>query len=454
MGAACFVAATLLLFAFVFWQATSFEVERSDSFLVHEAAAVAREPMAEIARDVTLRFGSDLHRLTFAAVFARDGTPLTGDVLARPEPLAGDGAAHAATVRRRFPNGHIVTENVRAVLLPLADGRSLLIGRSGEAISELHVALAHALAIGLLPGILIALAAGTVASLRALARVGAVNRTVARIIDGDLHERLPTHGTADAVDQLSQSVNRMLDDIERLLGEVKGVSDSVAHDLRTPLTRVRSRLEGGRLRASSLPELEDVVDHAVGDLDQCLAIITALLRIGELEADRRRASFATIGLASMVREAVDLYAPVADERGILLRSLCETDVEVTADRDLLFEALVNLLDNAIKFTPANGQVTVSLIVRNGPPIITVSDTGPGIPESEREAVLKRFYRADPSRRIPGSGLGLSLVAAILRLHDYRLDMRNLEPGFSASIECGNGVAGTVPATPRSPYWKG
>ena len=405
--------------------------------------------MADIGRDVTLRFGSDLHRLTFAAVFGRDRAPLVGDVLDFPRSLPSDGEAHVATLKRRFPDGRVAATPVRAVLLPLADGRWFLIGRSGEAVAELHVALEHALEIGLLPGILLSLAAGTVASLRALSRVRAVNRTVARIMAGELHERLPTHGTSDSVDRLSRSVNGMLDEIERLLGEVKGVSDSVAHDLRTPLTRVRSRLEGGRLRARSLGELEGVVDHAMADLDQCLAIITALLRIGELEADRRRASFADIALPPIVREAADLYAPVADERGILLHSDCTANYVVRADRDLLFEAVVNLLDNALKFTPAGGQVSLSLVGTRDRPVIEVSDTGPGIPKAERESVLKRFYRADPSRRIQGSGLGLSLVAAILRLHGYGLEMRDLEPGFSVAIVCGNGTTGSAPAVPDS-----
>ena len=237
----------------------------------------------------------------------------------------------------------------------------------------------------------------------------------------------------------------MLDEIERLLGEVKGVSDSVAHDLRTPLTRVRSRLEGGRMRARSLTELEEVVDHAVADLDQCLAIITALLRIGELEADRRRASFADIQLAPIVQEAADLYTPIADERGILLHADGASDFRVRADRDLLFEAVVNLLDNALKFTPAGGRVSLLLTGSRERPVIAVTDTGPGIPEAERDAVLKRFYRADPSRRIPGSGLGLSLVAAILRLHEYGLEMHDLEPGFLVAIVCRNETTGSPPA---------
>ena len=285
----------------------------------------------------------------------------------------------------------------------------------------------------MLPGIVLALAAGTVASLRALARVGAVNRALERIMDGDLQKRLPAAGTFDALDQLAGSVNRMLDEIERLLGEVKGVGDNIAHDLRTPLTRLRSRLEGGMLRAESQAELAHVVERAIDDLDQCLSVITALLRIGELEGKQRRAGFAMVSLGEILKEAADLYAPLAEERGLTLVLQDGPDFRVFGDRDLLFEAVANLLDNAVKFSPDGGKV--SLTLEEGP-TIRVSDTGAGIPPSEQEAVLRRFYRADPSRHIEGSGLGLSLVVAILRLHDFQLRMHRLEDGFAVDVVCG------------------
>ncbi len=434
VGAGCFVSATLVLFAFIYWQATLYETNRSDSFIRHEAAAIAREPMGDIAGDVTRRYARDLHRITFASVFSPSGRQEAGDLVAPPA-IADDGLAHHASVLRRQADGTVTRADARVVGLRLADGRLLVLGRGTAELDDLHGVIERALEIGLVPGILLALAAGTVASLRALARVRAVNRTIARIMDGDLKERLPSAGTSDAFDQLAASVNRMLGDIERLLAEMKGVGDNIAHDLRTPLARLRSRLEGGRRRARSQAELEAVIDRALEDLDQSFAIITALLRIGELEADRRRAGFGDVGLCAIVRAVAELYAPVAEERGLtLLAPACE-EQRVHADRDLLFEAVANLVDNAMKFTPAGGEVCLSVVHEGTWPVIRVADSGPGIAPHEREAVLKRFYRADPSRHVAGSGLGLSLVAAILRLHTFELRMRALEAGFVVEIVC-------------------
>ncbi len=431
VGAACFVAATLVLFAFIGWQADRFQQQRSDTFLEHEAAAIAREASSAIAADITHRYARDLHRITFVSLFARDGRPEAGDVVVQPF-LVADGRAHHAVVERRLEGGDRAHIDARVAALRLPDGRLLVVGRGTAELNDLHQVLRRAVEIGLVPGIFLALAAGTIASLRALARVAAVNRTIERIMEGDFSERLPASGTSDTLDQLAASVNRMLGEIERLMAEVKGVGDNVAHDLRTPLSRLRSRLEGARLRAREPAEFCAVIDRSIEDLDQTLNIITALLRIGELEAGRRRAGFGDVSLDALLREAADLYAPVAEERGITMQLAPGLAQHVRADRDLLFEAVVNLLDNAVKFATDGGWVRLSA---EPGPIIRVADSGPGIAPNEREAVLKRFYRADPSRHIEGNGLGLSLVVAILRLHGFTLAMPATDSGFTIDIIC-------------------
>ena len=436
VGAACFSVATLLLFAFIYWQATDFETRRIDRVMHDEASAILTDRMADVAADIERRYANDLHRTIFGSVFAASGARIAGDLLQMPD-VPSDGLAHTAVAVRLGNDMQMVHEPARMLLVRLPDGRALGLGRSTAELDELRNVIERALEIGLLPGIILALAAGTLASLRALARVGAVNRTIERIMDGDLQERLPASGTFDALDQLATSVNRMLGEIERLLGEVKGVGDNIAHDLRTPLTRLRSRLEGGRLRAESQAELAQVVDRAIEDLDQCLSVITALLRIGELEGKRRRAGFAVVSLGEILKEAVDLYAPLAEERSLRLVLQGSSDAQVFGDRDLLFEAVANLVDNAVKFSRQGGQIGLLLATGEAAPVIRVSDTGAGIPHAEQEAVLRRFYRADPSRHIEGSGLGLSLVMAILRLHDFQLRMQSLQGGFAVEIICGN-----------------
>ena len=232
--------------------------------------------------------------------------------------------------------------------------------------------------------------------------------------------------------QITAAVRAAL--LEEALQEAKVVGDNIAHDLRTPLTRVRIRLERGREHAATLEELRAVADQAIAGLDQSLTTITALLRITEIEHSRRREGFSEVQLAPLIREAADLYDPIAENKGITLRVDAADGPIARGDRDLLFEAVANLVDNAVKFTPEGGRVELALHHQEGETVIRVSDTGPGIPEIEREAVTQRFYRSDQSRNIKGLGLGLSMVAAIIKLHSFRFKI-SPGPGCTVEIAC-------------------
>ena len=241
--------------------------------------------------------------------------------------------------------------------------------------------------------------------------------------------------------QITAAVRAAL--LEEALQEAKVVGDNIAHDLRTPLTRVRIRLERGREHAATLEELRAVADQAMVGLDQSLTTITALLRITEIEHSRRREGFSDVHLAPLLREAGDLYDPIAENKGVTLRVEAPDGDAVRGDRDLLFEAVANLVDNAVKFTPEGGSVNLALLLQHGETVIRVSDTGPGIPEIEREAVTQRFYRSDQSRNIKGLGLGLSMVAAIIKLHGFRFTI-SPGPGCTAEIACSHAQASGQP----------
>jgi PAS domain S-box-containing protein len=232
--------------------------------------------------------------------------------------------------------------------------------------------------------------------------------------------------------QITAAVRAAL--LEEALQEAKVVGDNIAHDLRTPLTRVRLRLERGREHASTLEEMRVIADQAIAGLDQSLTTITALLRITEIEHSRRREGFGEVQLAPLIREVGDLYEPIAEDKGVVLRVEFAAEATVHGDRDLLFEAVTNLVDNAVKFTPGGGCVELALLHQEGEAVIRVSDTGPGIPEIDREAVTQRFYRSDKSRRIAGLGLGLSLVAAIVKLHGFHFAIA-AGPGCTVKIAC-------------------
>jgi signal transduction histidine kinase len=266
-------------------------------------------------------------------------------------------------------------------------------------------------------------------SARAHKRIQDVNARVQRIIAGELRERLPTRGTSDPFDTLATIVNEMLGEMEMLIQRLAGVGDDIAHDLRTPLTHVRIGLERGRANAGSLEDLQAVVDKAMSGIDHAIAIVTALLRIREIEQTRRVAGFDDVWLGPLAREVGELYEPFAEEKRIAFNTVITADAKVRGDRDLLFEALTNLVDNAIKFTPEEGHVEVRL--DDG--TLRVSDSGPGVTDTERDLVLQRFYRSDRSRRTKGLGLGLSLVVAIVKLHGFRL---TIHPGlgFVAEID--------------------
>jgi len=428
LASSAFGASTLLLFGFIYWRTAGLETARIDQFLLNESSAISRQSQDAVVADVDTRYASDLHRESFAAVFSPQLRRLAGEISVYPEGLPQDDRPRRVTVSRSGPDGHKL-DQVRAVARRLIDGRILVVGRSDRDIAELRNLVLHALELGLLPALISALCVGIFASRRALDRVASVNRTIARIMQGQLHERLVANPAGDALDQLALAVNRMLDEIERLVDEMRGVGDDIAHDLRSPLARMRARLEGALGRAKTLDELAAAVGHAIADLDQAFAMITGLLRIGQIEGSARRAGFAPVSLSAIAREAAELYQPVAELHGVAMSISEAPDMIVQGDRDLLFEVAANLLDNAVKFTPAGGNVEVRTYDGGSGPVLSVRDSGPGIPVAERAAVLKRFHRGDRSRHVAGHGLGLSLVAAIVRLHMFHLHIADAAPGL-------------------------
>lgn len=260
-------------------------------------------------------------------------------------------------------------------------------------------------------------------------RLEAINETSRRIMGGDLARRIPTRSTDDDFDQLADNLNGMLDTIEQLMEDVRRVTDNVAHDLRTPLSRLRNRLEELKNDAGAD---KSIVEAALADADGLLATFNALLRIASIESGRRRSAFETISLDDVIRDVTELYEPLAEEKEQHLELKVCGKVSVRGDRDLLFQAFANLLDNAIKYTPPGGDIRVLLEEGESGPRLRIVDSGPGIPMKSREQVFKRFFRLEESRHTPGNGLGLSLVEAVARLHKANIEL-NGEPGLDVSL---------------------
>jgi len=305
----------------------------------------------------------------------------------------------------------------------------LLIGRNIGSQQSFQRVIGTAMVWGLVISIGLAIFGGIVMSRSIARRLERINATAREVMAGDLDRRVPARGANDEFDHLADNLNAMLDQIQYLMESIRQVSDNIAHDLRTPLTRLRWRLE--RLAAGDDPD-DDLLDQAIRDADGLLNTFHALLRIAEVESGSRK-RFTDLDLAALVEDVGELYEPVAASHEQTLTVAADGPVHAYGDRDLLFQALTNLVDNAVKYTPAGGTVTVA--AHRGPegPELTVADSGPGVPASQREDVLQRFVRLETNRASPGSGLGLSLVAAVARLHDGQVHLEDNQPGVRARL---------------------
>ena len=316
--------------------------------------------------------------------------------------------------------------NVQRYDLP--GGFHLLIGRDVQVRAQLRKMLTDALLWAAVVVILMATVGALVVRnlfRRTLANISATSIAIA---GGDFAQRVKLTGRGDEFDQVAEVINDMLDRIGRLMDGVRQVSNAIAHDLRTPITRARTRLEDAALHAESAEDLRAAIERATIDLDGIVGVFQALLRIAEIEAGSRRSLFARLDLAPLLREVAELYGAVAEERGIVLRLETPDAVPAYGDRAMIHQAIANLVDNAVKFSPNGGTVRLTASVSTTV-LIAVEDQGPGIPLADREKATDRFYRGESARSTPGSGLGLSLVLAVAQLHGGTLRLEDNRPGL-------------------------
>ena len=331
------------------------------------------------------------------------------------------------------PGGATERPLLRAMVQTFPNGDRLLVGRD---VSELdgfadQIETAVILVIALI--FLLAAVASVLVTRRTVGRIESINATSRAIMLSGLDKRIPLRGTNDEWDRVAENLNLMLDRIETLMGEVKQVSDNVAHDLRTPLTRMRGRLEKAYHGKRTAEDDQSLIGDTIADLDAVLRIFSSITRIAQIETQARKVAFRVVNLAEIAGEVVELYDAAAEPAGTSLTVAGDREVLVTGDRDLIFDAIANLVDNAIKHGRTGGRVVVASERVDGTPVISIADDGPGIPPGEYEHVFKRFYRLEQSRYTPGNGLGLSLVAAVARLHSARIEMLDNAPGFKLRL---------------------
>lgn len=423
---------SLLLAALFWWLVSEARVREAEAGFREDCRALAAMTPAHRIEEVEEAIGRDVHRDRFIALFDRAGRLIDGNVAWLPANAPGRGSAVLPVIPTRLPGRR--SDVARLVVCPLGDGERLLTGTDLDDAEHDEQLVARVLVLGLIPGLVIALAFGLFAGRRAARQIDAVRRLAGRIAAGDLGERLPVRDPPDSFGLLCAQINMMLERLQQLVGDVRGVGDDIAHQLRTPLTRLRARVERGLRDARSPAEFQAVSAAALDEIDTLLGIVAALLRIRELEDHARRSRFGPVDLARLVDDACELHRPTAEDRGLTLSCRIEPTPTISGDASLLIEAVSNLVDNAMKFGPAGGRVEVSLRPVPGGAEIAVSDQGDGVPAAERSLVTQRFYRG--RHDCTGSGLGLSLVKAIAELHGCTLVFAEL--GSTVALVCPTG----------------
>lgn len=422
---ALFGAASLILFGFFYWQTAGYLKSATDEWLAREITSLVAVNPSELTERLNEHAAHDPGGNRPFGSFDAAGNQIAGNLASLPTPAPPSDRPFEFRLSR---SGETVP--FRGLAHRLRSGDIVLVSQNVREMHDFRELLVGAMAWSGLLVLVLGLAGAAVIGAGSIRRIDAVTRAIERIVNGNLGERLPTHGTAGDLDRLVHVVNGMLDDIERLMHEVKGVSDGIAHDLRTPLTRLLAGLERAGRRAASVNEYAAAVDEAIVETKGVLSTFGAMLRISEVEDGARRAGFTTLDLAIIAADVTEFYEPLAEGKAVSLSLQSESggSARIAGDPSLLFEAIGNLVENAIKFTPSGGRVTVRVFGDAAHLGVVVTDTGPGIPAEEREAVLRRFYRTERSRHTPGSGLGLSLVAAVARLHGLDLVIEDAKPG--------------------------
>ena len=431
---ALFGGSAAVLLGFIWWATAGVLSQQVDETVLADIKGLAeqyeRRGTAGVAAIIAERVRRDPGGRTVYLLTDPLRRPLVGNLSNWPtvEPDE-DGWINFELVDRDAVDGR--PHLARARPFVLQGGLNLLVGREVRELEQTRLMILNAMLWGIGITAALALAGGIAMSRGTARRIEAINQTSREIMSGDLSRRIPTRGSDDEFDQLATNLNGMLERIEALMDGLRHVSDNIAHDLRTPLTRLRSRLEDiGTATAAGGDRA--AIDAALAEADGLLAVFNALLRITRIEAGGRRENFSAVALADVARDVAELYEPVAEENGLALSVDVGAGGEIPGDRDLIFQAIANLVDNALKYTPAGGRVSIAATGRN----VIVADSGPGIPAESRDVVFDRFHRLESSRNRPGSGLGLSLVRAVARFHGGDVTLEDNHPGLRATLRLG------------------
>ena len=427
--AGVFAASVLILFAVMLWAGPRGIERQIDSTVANEIAEVQGDAaggglpaLARVVRPLAAGAAPGIYYLLEDA----NGRVLAGNLPAMA-PILGVRNLHPArSGDRRIARA---ARAIRGRGVRTAGGGYLFVGLDNFQTDEMREVITRSFLWVLGATIVLALGGGALTSLGLLRRVEAISRLSRAIVGGDLSRRIALRGSNDEFDHLAVSLNTMLDRIEALMEGLRQVSADIAHDLRTPLTRLRQRLELARRRATSVEALREALDGAIGEVDTILDTFGALLRIAQIEAGTGTGAFGPVDLSALAEGVADAYLPAAEEKGQTLAAAIAPGLTVSGDRELLTQMLANLLENAVHHAPPGAAIRLEAATAGGATEVVVADSGPGIPQALREKVFQRFFRMEQSRTTPGTGLGLSLVAAVAGLHGIALRLEDNRPGL-------------------------
>jgi signal transduction histidine kinase len=426
----------LALFSYVYLATDAYVLSRSDraidadrADLIHAYGERGQQGLAAAIREFqTQAARPDAIYLLTDESFRH----VAGNLLAWPD--VARGPAGRVSFAPTGQVGHVLDRPAfRARYETLPDGFHLLVGRDVGDLNHFMTRIHIALGLVILLVFALAAVASVIVTRRTVGRIESINMTTHAIMQSGLGKRVPLRGTRDEWDHLASNLNTMLDRIEALMAEVKHVSDSVAHDLRTPLARLRGRLEKASFSQRNPANDQALLNESIGDLDDVLRMFSSMMRIAQIESAAHNAALRKVDLVEIGGEVVELFDAAGEIKRMSVGLNANEPVFIIGDRDLLFEAFANLVDNAIKHGRDGGYVQVHILKEGDWAVVRVSDDGPGISEDERQNVFRRFYRLERSRCTSGNGLGLSLVAAISRLHDAPVSLYSNEPGLRVEL---------------------
>ena len=402
-----FAGSVMLLLGFIYWATVGYMARQTDATIEAEITGLAEQyregGLANLVNILQQRVERDPDSSSVYLLASKTLTPLAGNIDAWPDVETGSDGWLTFAFKDTRAGGRVFQARARPFLLQ--GGLHLLVGRDTRELRATQQLIIRALVWGMVLTLALALAGSIIMSRSMLKRIDRINQASREIMAGDLQRRVDTSGSNDEFDQLAISLNAMLDEIERLMDGIRHVTDNIAHDLRTPLTRLRTRLEQLHAELDKDSSNATYVEQSIADADQLLTTFGALLRIARIEAGGVKANLEPIDFASLLQDAAELYDAVAEEKSITIDIKLDAKPKLHGDRDLLFQAIINLLDNAIKYSPQAGRILMQLNEHDSHPVLSIADNGPGIPAAEREKVLERFYRMDQSR----SQHGLSLI---------------------------------------------